>query len=204
MMKKNLNRRLETPDRRPSGGSLSPEGDEFGNCEDAGKHFGILGGIHGSCEAAVRGGQEGGDCEAALRGGALGNCEQARKGGRQLTPEAIEKCRQSGKEHGIKGKDWGKYGGRPPSSESLGSAPPLAQKALVRPSKWEPKVGNQLIAVKFIREQLRARREGGSPGRRVLMRRRGKNLRLLMWTSRCGVRSVRKDLVLRKKLKPGM
>ena len=127
-MNKNLNRRLETPDRRPSGGSLSPEGDEFGNCEDAGKHFGSL----GNCEAAVRGGVRGGDlgnCEAALRGGALGNCEQARQGGRQLTPEALEKCRQSGRENGIKGKDWGKYGGRHPSSESVGSAPPLAQKA---------------------------------------------------------------------------
>ena len=31
---------LQTPDRRPSGGCPSPEGDEFGNCEAVGKHFG--------------------------------------------------------------------------------------------------------------------------------------------------------------------
>ena len=31
---------------------------------------------------------------------------------------------------------------------------------LVRPQKWEPNVGHQLQAVRYIRERLRTRREG--------------------------------------------
>ena len=141
---------VETPDRKPSGGCPSPGGCEVGSdvgsCEAVGKHFGILG-------------RRGGTCEAALRGGALGDCEKARTGG-QHTPEILEKCRQQGKEGGILGAVWGKFGGRPASSDSVGSAPAMAQKGLVRPQKWEPKVGHQLHAVKYIRERLRARREG--------------------------------------------
>ena len=52
---------FDTPDRKPSAGLASPESGEIplqgpGRCEAAGKHFGIL----GSCEAAWRGGKEGG------------------------------------------------------------------------------------------------------------------------------------------------
>ena len=31
---------------------------------------------------------------------------------------------------------------------------------MMRPNRWEPKVGHQLQAVKYIREELRQRREG--------------------------------------------
>ena len=98
---------FETPDkheRRPSDDILSPDAFEIpldgpGSSEAAGKFFGIL----GKCEAALRGGALG-NCEAAQRGGALGNCEAAKKGG-TLTPEALEKCRQAGRENGVRGKN---------------------------------------------------------------------------------------------------
>ena len=54
LLKRRSGGSFETPDRKPSGGLPSPEGDEIplegpGRCEAAGKHFGIL----GSCEAAM-------------------------------------------------------------------------------------------------------------------------------------------------------
>ena len=58
------------------------------------------------------------------------------------------------------GKDWGMMGGRPRDECEIGSAPRFAQKGLVRPQKWEPQVGHQLQAVRYIREQLRTRRFG--------------------------------------------
>ena len=45
-----------------------------------------------------------GDCQAARRGG---------KEGGQLSPEVLEKCRKAGREGGMLGKDWGIMGGRP-------------------------------------------------------------------------------------------
>ena len=104
-------------------------------------------------------GGEFGNCEAALTGGAGGNCEQSKKGG-HLTPEMREKCIQKGREAGIKGKEWGKHGGRPKEEGEPGSAPQVVLKGLRRPAKWEPQVGHQLAAVKFIREQLRTKRIG--------------------------------------------
>ena len=97
---------FETPDkheRRPSGDMFSPDASEIpldgpGSSEAAGRFFGILG---------LSGGPSGGplgNCEAARRGGALGNCEAAKKGG-ILTPEALEKCRQAGRENGVRGKN---------------------------------------------------------------------------------------------------
>ena len=154
----------ETPDRKPSRGLPSPDGAEIpcegpGRSEASGRHFGILGGELGNCEAARRGGELG-NCEAALRGGALGNCEASKQGG-QLSPEMLEKCRQAGREGGMRGKEWGRWGGRPPGGEcEPGSASQMAHKGLVRPQKWEPQVGHQLQAVKYIREQLRTRRLG--------------------------------------------
>ena len=69
----------------------------------------------------------GGDCDEALRGGARGHCEEAARGGCQHTPEVLEKCRQIGKECGVQGAAWGKFGGRKPSDESVGSAPQMAK-----------------------------------------------------------------------------
>ena len=66
----------------------------------------------GKCEAALRGGQLGrefGNCEAALRGGAGGDCETSKKGG-QLSPEMLEKCRQAGREGGVRGERVGQLG----------------------------------------------------------------------------------------------
>ena len=154
---------FETPDRKPSGGLPSPDGAEIpcegpGRSEASGRHFGIL----GNCEAALRGGELGrefGNCEAALRGGALGNCEVSKKGG-QLSPEMLEKCRQAGREAGMRGKEWGTWGGRPKEECEPGQASQMAQKGLVRPQKWEPQVGHQMQAVKYIRQQLRKRRLG--------------------------------------------
>ena len=100
-----------------------------------------------------------GNCEAALRGGAGGNCETSKKGG-QLSPEMLEKCRQAGREGGMRGKEWGSHGGRPKEECEPGSASQGAHKGMVRPQKWEPQVGHQLQAVKYIREQLRTRRLG--------------------------------------------
>ena len=51
-------------------------------------------------------------------------------------------------------------GGRPKQESEPGSAPMMAQKGLVRPERFEPRVGHQLRAVKYIREQLRTRRLG--------------------------------------------
>ena len=79
-------------------------------------------------------GGELGNCEAALTGGALGNCEQSKKGG-HLTPEMREKCIQKGREAGIKGKEWGKHGGRPKEVGEPGSAPPVVLKGIRRPKK---------------------------------------------------------------------
>ena len=94
-----------------------------------------------------------------MRGGAGGNCETSKKGG-QLSPEMLEKCRQAGREAGMRGKEWGRWGGRPKEECEPGSASQMAHKGLVRPQKWEPQVGHQLQAVKYIREQLRTRRLG--------------------------------------------
>ena len=58
------------------------------------------------------------------------------------------------------GKEWGTVGGRPRNECEIGSAPALAQKGLVGPDKWEPQVGHQLHAVRYIREQLRTMRLG--------------------------------------------
>ena len=104
-------------------------------------------------------GGEFGNCEAALTGGSLGNCEQSKKGG-HLTPEMREKCIQKGREAGIKGKEWGKHGGRPKEVGEPGSAPPVVLKGIRRPQKFEPRAGHQLVAVKYIREQLRTKRIG--------------------------------------------
>ena len=60
----------------------------------------------------------------------------------------------------MRGSDYGKFGGRPKQEFEPGSASQMAQKGLVRPQRWEPQVGNQLQAVKYIREQLRTRRLG--------------------------------------------
>ena len=60
----------------------------------------------------------------------------------------------------MRGKEWGKLGGRPRREREPGSAPQLAQKAMVRPLKWEPQVGCQLQAVRFIRNELKTRRLG--------------------------------------------
>ena len=148
---------MNTPDRIP----LIPlEGPA--RSAAAGKCYGVLGAEFGDCEAAWMGGELGGafgNCEAALRGGALGNCEAAKKGG-QLSPETLEKCRQAGREGGMRGKDWGIWGGRPKEECEPGSASREAQKGLVRPAKFEPRAGHELQAVKYIREQLRTRRLG--------------------------------------------
>ena len=75
-----------------------------------------------------------GDCDAAMRGG---------KEGGQLSPEVLEKCRKAGREGGLLGKDWGMMGGRPRDECEIGSAPRAAQQGLMRPQKWEPQVGHQ-------------------------------------------------------------
>ena len=100
-----------------------------------------------------------GNCEAALRGGGEGNCERSKTGG-QLSTEMLEKCRQVGRENGMRGKEWGSHGGRPKEECEPGSASQGVHKGMVRPQKWEPQVGHQLQAVKYIREQLRTRRLG--------------------------------------------
>ena len=51
-------------------------------------------------------------------------------------------------------------GGRPRGECEIGSAPRYVQKGVMRPQKWEPQVGHQLQAVRYIREQLRTRRVG--------------------------------------------
>ena len=61
---------------------------------------------------------------------------------------------------GRRGKEWGSFGGRPRNECEIGSAPAFAQKGLVRPKKWEPQVGYQLHAVRYIREHLRTKRLG--------------------------------------------
>ena len=72
----------------------------------------------------------------------------------------LEKCRQAGREGGIRGEEWGSHGGRPKEECEPGSASQGAHKGMVRPQKWEPQVGHQLQAVKYMREQLRTRRLG--------------------------------------------
>ena len=67
---------------------------------------------------------------------------------------------RKGREAGIKGKEWGKHGGRPKEVGEPGSAPPVVLKGIRRPQKFEPRVGHQLVAVKYIREQLRTKRIG--------------------------------------------
>ena len=114
LLKRRSGGSFETPDRKPSGGLPSPDGAEIpcegpGRCEASGRHFGILGG-------------ELGNCEAALRGGALGNCEAAKKGG-QLSPEKLELCRQAGRDGGVKGNSWGIVGGRPEKKVSVAQLP---------------------------------------------------------------------------------
>ena len=76
LLKRRSGGSFETLDRKPSGGLPSPGGVEIpleglGRCEAVGKHFGIL----GSCEAAMRGGKEGGH-----HGRVLGDCGAARMG----------------------------------------------------------------------------------------------------------------------------
>ena len=136
---------MNTPDRIPLEGPARSAA--------AGKCYGVLGAEFGDCEAAWMGG----NCEAALRGSALGNCEAAKKE-HCHSPTVLEKCRLAGREGGIKGKDYGIFGGR--HRLEPGNAPREAQKGLVRPAKFEPRAGHELKAVKYIREQLRARRLG--------------------------------------------
>ena len=147
---------FETPDRRPSKGMSSPSGDEIpwdgpGKCEAFGRAFGEL----GNCQAA----RELGNCQAARE---LGNCQAAIKGGMKggkqgdLSPEALEKCRQAG----MKGKEYGVLGGRPKNECENNSASRSAQKGVLRPQKWEPQAGHQLNALRYIREQLRTMRLG--------------------------------------------
>ena len=78
------------------------------------------------------------------------------KRGATLSPEALEKCRKAG----MLGKDYGAMGGRPRVECEISSAPRSALKGLVRPAKWEPQVGHQLNAVRYIMDQLRTMRLG--------------------------------------------
>ena len=52
------------------------------------------------------------------------------------------------------------FGGRPKHESQMGSASTFAQKGLGRPMRWEPQVGYQLHAVRYIREHLRTKRLG--------------------------------------------
>ena len=61
-----------------------------------------------------------GDCEAARRGG---------KEGGQLSPEVLEKCRKAGREGGMLGKDWGIMGGGPGVSVRLDQLLGMLRKA---------------------------------------------------------------------------
>ena len=109
-----------------------------------------MGGELGNCQAALMGGEPGGE---------LGNCQAAKMGGKRgatHSPEVLEKCRKAG----MLGKDYGIMGGRPRVECEISSAPRSALKGLVRPAKWEPQVGHQLNAVRYIREQLRTMRFG--------------------------------------------
>ena len=99
---------FETPERPTTRGQRSPGLDEVPMevCWEksaAEKAYGML----GDCEEARTG---------AKLGGELGNCLPARTGGKkagQHSPEVLEICRNAGRDGGVKGREWGCYGGRP-------------------------------------------------------------------------------------------
>ena len=124
-------------------------------CAPLGKEFGILG---AECGAK---GQEFGVMGKEF--GVLGSYGGAR--GAKLSPEALEKCRAAGREAGVRGAAWGRFGGRPPARDEAqpGEARTEAKRALLRPEKFEPKAGHQLKALRYIREQLYAKRLGDVP-----------------------------------------
>ena len=99
---------FETPERPTTRGQRSPGLDEVPMevCWEksaAEKAYGML----GDCEEARTG---------AKLGGELGNCLSARTGGKkggQHSPEMLEMCRNAGRDGGVKGREWGCFGGRP-------------------------------------------------------------------------------------------
>ena len=119
-----------------SGGLAVERQRELGHLGSEFGHFGHLGAVPGAVAAATA------SAEAGCKGG-------------QLSSERLATCRAAGREGGVRGAAFGKFGGRPPTEAA--AAPTSARKGLVRPAKFEPKVGHQQQAVKYIREQLYAR-----------------------------------------------
>ena len=60
----------------------------------------------------------------------------------------------------MRGERLGHLGRGPKEECEPGSASQMAHKGMMRPQKWEPPVGHQLQAVRYIRNQLRTRRLG--------------------------------------------
>ena len=182
---------FETPERPTTRGQRSPGLDEvpMEACWEksaAEKAYGMLG-----------------DCEGAKLGGELGNCLAARTGGKkagQHSPEVLEMCRNAGRDGGVKGREWGCYGGRPKKIQT-GSASASAQKGMRRPLRWEPQVGHRFHALSFIRKALKTRglgkftkkenNEEEGEGRMISC---GRSLMRMMSRMRYGFRSVMKDL----------
>ena len=106
-----------------SGGLAVERQRELGHLGSEFGHFGHLVAVPGAVAAATA------SAEAGCKGG-------------QLSPESVAMCRAAGREGGVRGAEWGKFGGRPPLEAQPG-APLPAQKGVVRPAKFEPKIGHQ-------------------------------------------------------------